>query len=185
METLLLMASEDILLCPVRAAVSIVKRIRSYLGTTQNSPISTVLNGRIIERVTSAQMINLLRDAVDAIGEVKLGIKKEDIGMHLIRSGAAMAMYLGECPVFVIMLIGCWSSDAFLRYIRKQVMEFSQNVAKKMLSCKNFWHIPDIHTRIHSEDPCIRNHPNNAKTRRNVGGDSRRHARLPPFTQFN
>jgi hypothetical protein len=82
------------------------------------------------------------------------------------------------------MLIGCWSSDAFLHYIRKQVMEFSQNVAKKMLSCHNFQHIPDIHTRIHS-DPCIQNHPNNAETRRNVGGDSRRRARLPPFTQFN
>ncbi len=46
----------------------------------------------------------------------------EDVEMHSIRSGAAMAMYLGECPVFMIMLIGCWSSDAFLRYIRKQVL---------------------------------------------------------------
>ncbi len=88
-------------------------------------------------------------------------------------------------PGFMIMLIGCWSRDAFLCYIRKQVMEFSQNVAKKMLLCQNFWHIPDIHTRIHSEDPRIRNHPDNVETRRNVGGDSRRHARLPPFTQFN
>jgi hypothetical protein len=65
-------------------------------------------------------MINTLRDAVGAIGEVKLGIKKEDVGTHSIRSGAAMAMYLGECPVFLIMLIGCWSSNAFLRYIRKK-----------------------------------------------------------------
>jgi hypothetical protein len=51
-------------------------------------------------------MINALRDAVGAMGEVKLGIKKEDVGTHSIRSGAAMAMYLGECPVFMIMLIG-------------------------------------------------------------------------------
>jgi hypothetical protein len=122
---------------------------------------------------------------VDAIGEVKLGIKKEDVGMHLSRLGVAMAMYLGECPVFMIMLIGCWSSNAFLHYICKQVMEFSQNVAKKMLSCQNFWHISNIHTRIYLEDPHIQNHPNNAQTRRNVGGDSHRCARLPPFTQFN
>jgi hypothetical protein len=52
-------------------------------------------------------MINALRDAVGAIGEVRLGVKKEDVGTHSIRSGAAMAMYLGECPVFMIMLIGC------------------------------------------------------------------------------
>ena len=32
-----------------------------------------------------------------------------------------MAMYLGDCPVYSIMMIGRWSSDAFLRYIRKQV----------------------------------------------------------------
>ncbi len=44
-----------------------------------------------------------------------------------------MAMYLGKCPVYTVMLIGRWSSDAFLRYIQKQVMEFSHNVSKKML----------------------------------------------------
>ncbi len=82
-------------------------------------------------------MINVLQDAVSAIREVKLGIRKEDIGMHLIRFGAAIAMYIGDCPVSMIMLIGRWLSDAFLRLICKQVMEFSQNVAKKMLSYQN------------------------------------------------
>ena len=57
-------------------------------------------------------------------------------------------MYLWECPVFMMMLIGCWSSDAFFMYIRKQVMEFSQNVVKMMLLCQNFRHIPDIHMRV-------------------------------------
>ena len=105
--------------------------------------------------------------------------------MHSIRSGVAMAMYLGECPVFMIMLVGRWSSNAFLRYIIKQVMEFSQNVAKRMLSCQNFRHIPDIHMRIQQDDPHIRNHPDNTKMRRNVGGDSYHCVRLPPFLRFN
>jgi hypothetical protein len=94
-------------------------------------------------------------------------------------------MYLGECPVFMIMLIGRWSSDAFLLYIRKQVMEFSQNMAKKMLSCQNFRHIPDIHLRIPTNDPHIWNHPAKAKMRRNAGGDSHRRVKLPPFAQFS
>jgi hypothetical protein len=42
------------------------------------------------------------------------------------------------------MLIGRWSSDAFLRYIRKQVEQFSRNVAKKMLTFRSFRHIPNI-----------------------------------------
>ena len=83
-------------------------------------------------------MIDALRDALGAIGEVKLGIKKGDVGMHSIRLGAAMAMFLGECPVFMIMLIGCLSSDAFLKYIRKQLIEFSQNVAKKNVIVPEF-----------------------------------------------
>ncbi len=130
-------------------------------------------------------MIHALRDAVGAIREVKLGIKKDNVGTHSIRWGVAMLMYLGECPVFMIMItIGRWSSNAFLRYIRKQVMNFSQTVARRMLSCQNFRHIPDIHMRVQQDDPRIRNHPDNAKTRRNVCGNSHHHIRLPPFLRF-
>ena len=157
--TVTLMVSQDARLCPVRASAAIVRRIRKYPGSSQDSPISTVKVNGHLKQVTSTHMIHALRYAVGAIGEVKLRIKKEDIGTHSIRSGAAMAMYLGECSVFMIMLIGCWSSNAFLRYIRKQVMEFSQNVAKSILSCQNFRHIPDIHMRVKQDNPRIRNHP--------------------------
>ena len=162
-----------------------MKWIKKYTGLSQHTPISTVLNHGIIEHITSDHVIDALRDAVGAIGEARFEFKKEDVGTHSIRSGAAMAMYLGECPVFMIMLIGRWSSDAFLRYIRKQVMEFIQNVAKKMLSCQNFRHIPDVNRRIPSDDPRIQNHPNNAETRKNVGGDLSRRVRLPLFALYN
>eukprot|EP00957_Ditylum_brightwellii_P166469 12671483-Ditylum_brightwellii.AAC.1 len=62
-------------------------------------------------------MINALRDAVVAIGEDILGFKKESVGTHSIRSGSAMSIYLRECPVYTIMMIGRWSSNTFLRYI--------------------------------------------------------------------
>jgi hypothetical protein len=182
MDTITLMASEDAILCPVRA---VVKRIEKYPGTISNSPISTYSNNGVIDQVTLDHMINALRDAVGGIREIHLGIKKEDVGTHLIRSGAAMAIYLGECPVFMIMLIGRWSSNAFLQYIRKQVMEFSQNVAKMMLACQNFRHITDIHTQVAPDDPRIRNHPENTNTRKNVGGDMHHRVRLPPFSRSN
>jgi hypothetical protein len=105
MDTVSLMASQDACLCLLRAATAIVRRIRKYLGSSQDSPISTVTVNRHLKQVTLTHMINALRDAVRAIGEVKLGIKTEDVGTHLIRLGMAMAMYLGECPVFMIMLI--------------------------------------------------------------------------------
>ena len=62
------------------------------------------------------------------IGEGVLHIAANKIGTHSIHSGAAMAMFLGRCPVFLIMMIGLWSSNAFLCYIRKQVEEFNHNV---------------------------------------------------------
>ncbi len=96
-----------------------------------------------------------------------------------------MAMYLGECPVYTVMLIGRWSSNAFLRYIRKQVMEFSHNVSKKMLTFQNYRHIPNFEHQIQNNDPRVRNDPNNSETRRNVSGDTSRQARLPSFAQFS
>ncbi len=53
-----------------------------------------------------------------------------------------MAMYLSGVPVFTIMLLGRWSSDAFLRYIRRQVKEFSKGISNKMIRNENFFTIP-------------------------------------------
>jgi hypothetical protein len=55
-----------------------------------------------------------------------------------------MVMYLASAPVYTIMLIGRWSSDAFLCYIRKQVEQFSKQVAKQMLTFQPFRTTPDI-----------------------------------------
>jgi hypothetical protein len=143
------------------------------------------MTNRTIMHVTSAQVVNALGDVVGAIGETRLGIAKHEVDTHSLRSGAAMAMYLGECPVYTIMLIGRWSSNAFLQYIEKQVMEFRHNVSKKMLRFRHYQHMPDYDHRIAANNPRVRNNPNNGKTRRNVGGDAICHNRLPAFTQFN
>jgi hypothetical protein len=48
--------------------------------------------------------------------------------------------------VFTIMLMGRWSSNAFLRYIRKQVKEFSHGVSSKMIRNENFFTIQNTVT---------------------------------------
>ena len=112
-------------------------------------------------------MVEALRVAVGAIGEEKLGILMKEVGTHSIRSGAAMAMYLGECPVYTIMMIGRWSSDAFLRYIRKQIEQFSHNVSCKMLKFETHRHILDPQ-RISHMDPRQRNHKDNTETQKRM-----------------
>ncbi len=89
-----------------------------------------------------------------------------------------MAMFLGGCPVFLIMIIGHWSSDAFLKYICKQVKEFNHDVLQKMLTHMFHRHIPNyLSPTVSNLDPKQRNHPDNAETIINVEGGMARQAR--------
>jgi hypothetical protein len=130
------------LLNPVRLWASIVKHIRSYPGTDENTKVSAVWRNNKIEHITSKEIIDAINASAEAIGWEKLGVKKGDFGTHSIRSGGAMAMYLDEIPIYTIMLIGRWSSDAFLAYIRKQVDQFTYNIAERMLKHLDFRHLP-------------------------------------------
>ena len=78
-------------------------------------------------------MIVSSRAAVETIGEEKFGFKSSDTGTHSLRSGVAMAMFLEQVLVYTIMMLGRWSSDAFPKYIRKQVEQFSHNASKRII----------------------------------------------------
>jgi hypothetical protein len=138
-------ATKDANMCPVHAAAAIVRQIRNYKGSNDNTPISTVFSQGRSSHVTSKQMTNALHDAIKVIGEDVLNIKTSEVGRtHLIRSGGAMAMFLGGCPIFMIMLIGRWSSNAFMKYIRKQIEEFSHDLSQKMITNMFHRYIPSI-----------------------------------------
>ena len=63
-----------------------------------------------------------------------LGFTGEEVGTHSIRASLAMALYLSKRAISTIMLLGRWSSDAFLLYVRRQVQEFSAGVSADMVS---------------------------------------------------
>ncbi len=97
-----------------------------------------------------------------------------------------MEMYLAGVLVYTIMLISRWLSDAFLRYIRKQVKQFSWHVTKQMLMFRLFQMIPEIAPSVVSiKDPRQRNHRDNAETRQNIGGNMSQRVQLPSFSCFN
>jgi len=70
----------------------------------------------------------------------------------------------------------CWISlyVAFLRYIRKQVEQFSQDVSSKMIENMFHRYIPTL-SMTTNRDP----RQNNAEMQRNVGGNATCQARLP------
>jgi hypothetical protein len=78
--------------------------------------------------------------------EIQLGFQANEIGTHSIRSGGAMAMKLSGAEDSTIRLIGRWKSDSFLKYIRKQIQQFSSNISSRMLDHEHFTHIPSFNS---------------------------------------
>eukprot|EP00978_Attheya_sp_CCMP212_P019781 scaffold55737_cov58-Attheya_sp.AAC.5 len=160
-------------MCPVVAWATVVQQILSYPGTGPKTTVNTMYDPgtKKFSYLTSDDLqIRLVSAAVVVIGEDKLGIKAIGIGTHSFRSGSAMAMYLAHVAVYTIMIIGRWSSDAFLCYIlQKQVEMFSHNVSIHMLANKKFFMMPDYDPSISRQDPLISNKPARFATLMNHG----------------
>ena len=75
-------------------------------------------------------------------------------------------MYLNGVPVYTIMLLGRWSSDAFPRYTRTQVTAFSNNVSRTTVKNPVYHHVPDANR----EDPRSHN-PMAATANLGMGSD--------------
>lgn len=137
-------ATHHLSLCPVRAAAAIVRRLQSFQAVPSTFIYTYRSASGTLRDVTGAIALQLLRAHIQAIDHKSLGISPETIGLHSCRSSAAMAMYLNHVPVYTIMLLGRWSSDAFLRYIRQQVTDFGSDVASKMIQTPRFYHVPPL-----------------------------------------
>ena len=168
-DTITMQFSGDNSLCPVRSLARIVKRILDYPNSSEEMYLCTFPSCSKFHEITGDDLKLALQAAASVFGEEKLGFKVKEIGTHSIRSGAAMAMYLDDVPIYTIMLIGRWSSDAFLRYIRKQVEQFSHNVSKRMIKNQFFMHVPNFAPRASRLDPRQRNCCHNSQTRQNMG----------------
>ena len=145
--------TDDPLLCPVIAGAITVKRVLSIPGATPDSKLCCfLLSEGKVTYINSAQALPRLRAVVEIIGKVALGFTKDDVGLHSIRSGGAMAMFLAGTRTIIIMRIGRWSSEAFLEYIREQVEDFTRGVSKNMLRFEHFNTTDSEDPELHSEE---------------------------------
>jgi hypothetical protein len=158
----------DPILCPVRAAAAVVQRMRASGLTKPDTPLYSYTddNGKLRHMETRIAL-GMLRTFIKTAVRDPLGLKASEIGLHSMRSASAMAMYLNKVPIYTIMLLGRWSSDAFLRYIRKEVSEFSSDVSRRMIKNRVFHHV----TPAPREDP--RTHNPLAATANSGMGSSR------------
>ena len=135
-------STDDPVLNPIAAWAATVRRVRNIPGATDDSEVCLFQNSAgTITRISSDHVRARLRAVVDLIGPTELGFTKAEIGLHSIRSGGAMAMFLSGTAVIIIMRIGRWSSEAFLEYIREQVESFTSGVSQRMLAYESFFNL--------------------------------------------
>ena len=136
----------DAEMCPVRALAALIIRIWGYASVrnhgTKNVGINSLASehdGNGLERISSKEVLKQLRDASAAVGDRRLGFPVDRIGMHSIRAGAAMAMFLAGVPCETIQLIGRWRSRTLMKYLRIQVTASTLGVTTKMTSIDSFF----------------------------------------------
>ena len=175
--------THDAVLCPVRAWAALVRRVRGYRGTNDDTPVNAFVIGGTLKFIRASRLVTKIRASATVIGEDVLGCPPSEFGTHSLRSGAAMAMYLNDVPTYTIMLVGRWSSEAFLKYIRRQVQEFTTGVSARMIQRGSFFNVPHAHSTAHREDPRTPGCRHSFASAHGTGF-MRRGASMPPFNLF-
>ncbi len=103
--------------CPVKAWAYTIARIRdTVLQANQDTKVCAYVDQGQIRYLDSSYARAKLRGIVELVGYDILGFTKEDVGLHSIRSGGAMAMFLSGVSTIIIQRIGRWDSDALMEY---------------------------------------------------------------------
>ena len=134
--------SGDSILCPVKAWANTVHRVQKIPGSSDKSEVCLFLVNKKTTCFLKAEHVRTrLRAIVALIGDDILGFSKDNIGLHSIRSGEAMTMFLSVMSVIIIIKVGRWSSEAFLEYIREQVETLTLGVSQGMLKFEELFSI--------------------------------------------
>jgi hypothetical protein len=162
----------DALLCPVRSWAHTIQRILSYPDTDATTSVNYFYDPSAKpghqSRFFSQENIRVfLRETCSMYPPNHFGYSPSEIGTHSLRSGAAMALFLANEQPHKIMILGRWSSDAFLAYIRPQVQEWTTGMSTTMLQHDHYNTArpsssrPDgnDNNKAHHDDPRIRNDP--------------------------
>lgn len=130
----------DPILCPVTAFAYLIHRIRLTVPDyNPSTPICAVYVDGCPRSITQEFLRNQLRMACQlGGGKEAFGFEPHEIGTKSIRSGAAMSLFLMDHHPHKIMILGRWSSEAFLVYIRPQVLEWTNNMSHDMIRFDSF-----------------------------------------------
>ena len=70
-----------------------------------------------------------------------------------------MSLFLADHTPAKIMILGRWSSDAFLVYIRPQVMEWTNNMSEDMIGLDSYWDLAKPFSLSNEAPPTAQKEP--------------------------
>ena len=139
-QTLFHDASDDPLMCPVKAAAHLLYLLR---GLPTSSPIGTVNDGSTSprDRIRASEIRGMIRlgaveDRLDAAG-----YDLRRIGSHSLRSGGAVRLKLAGADDSLIQSLGRWSGDTFKRYIQPYIGPITRGWAARMRVPLRYWNV--------------------------------------------
>ena len=109
-------------LLDLRPVIRYGTQVQRILQTVSNANGSTIINSIALHGkaglITNTFILQIVRTTCSSFGgKATFGFDSHKIGNKSIRSGAAMALFVNDISTVKIMIVGCWSSDAFLVYI--------------------------------------------------------------------
>lgn len=117
-------------LCPILRWASIVFRLVLHGYKPDTQVFILPFHSNKLPVVFSVSMKHFLRFGCQLLGGLKVfGFGPKDIRSKSIQSGAAMVLFMADVSVAKIMILGRWSSDTFLVYIRPRVLEWTLNMS--------------------------------------------------------
>ena len=100
--------------------------------------------------ITSQITTKLLRADILSFGKEIPGFSHKEVSTHSIWSEFAMELYLAKVYLETIMIMGWWSSSAFLRYILIQISNLSKDISTLMTTNNAFYTMPEIEVVYHT-----------------------------------
>jgi hypothetical protein len=128
----------------LRWGSAVQRTIATIPGWSEQTALcSVVLDGGDTVEIGKAFVRKLLRHTCSMFGGFKtFGFHPQEIGNKSLRSGPAMSLSLMDHSPAKIMILGSWSSGAFLVCIRPQVLEWTNNVTCDMAHLDSFFDTP-------------------------------------------
>ena len=105
--------------------------IRDRNDTTQLN--TYYFNGRV-GFVRNTDINNKLKSTVTTMGKDDLGIESNEVGTHSLRASFALMLALMGEPDSRIMILGRWKSEAFKKYIERQIVRVRDTTASRALT---------------------------------------------------